>query len=39
MDGSKNAKDYNEKKGFLIVYQKTKIQKLDSPKNEKAEKT
>jgi hypothetical protein len=27
------------KKGFFIIYQSTKVQKLDSPKNDKAEKT
>jgi len=27
------------KKWFFIIYQRTKVQKLDSPKNEKAEKT
>jgi hypothetical protein len=29
----------NNKKGLSIVYPSTKIQKLGSPKNEKAEKT
>jgi hypothetical protein len=35
MGGSKIVKDYNEKKIF-IIYQRTKIQKLGSPKNERA---
>ncbi len=39
MGGSKNAKYYNEEKGFLQYIKRTKIQKLGSPKNEKAEKT
>jgi hypothetical protein len=26
------------KKGFFIIYQRTKVQKLDTPINEKAEK-
>jgi hypothetical protein len=34
MDGSKNAKEPNEKKKFSIIYQKTKVQKLGSLKNE-----
>ncbi len=38
MGGSKNAKEPNEKK-LSIVYQKTKVQKLSSPKNERVEKT
>jgi len=38
MGGSKIAKEPNEKKKFSIIYQKTKVQKLGSPKNEKAEK-
>jgi hypothetical protein len=38
MGGSKNAKGYNEKKNS-IVYQRTNIQKLGSPKNERVEKT
>jgi hypothetical protein len=28
-----------KKKRFFITYQRTKVQKLDSPKNKKAEKT
>ncbi len=36
MGGSKNVKEPNEKKGFLL---KDKIQKLGSPKNEKAKET
>jgi hypothetical protein len=37
MGGSKNAKKCNN--FFLIVYQKTKIQKLGNSKNERAKKT
>jgi len=36
MGGSKNVKEHNEKKGFFILYQRTKFQKLGSLKNEKA---
>jgi hypothetical protein len=36
MGGSKNVKEPNEKK---VLYQRTKVQKLGSPKNEKVEKT
>jgi len=32
MGGSKNAKEPNEKKRFSIIYQRTKVQKLNSPK-------
>jgi len=39
MGGSKNVKGYKEKKGFSIIYQRTNIKKLDSPKNERVEKT
>ncbi len=39
MGGSKNAKKHNEKKGFYIIYERIKVQKLGSSKNEKAEKT
>jgi hypothetical protein len=39
MGGSKNTKKHNEKKRFSIVYQRTKIQKLGSSKNERDEKT
>jgi hypothetical protein len=39
MGGSKNAKKSNEKKRYPIIYQKTKVQKFDSPKNDKAKKT
>jgi len=39
MGGSKNVKEPNEKTGFSIVYQRTNVQKLGSPKNEKVEKT
>ncbi len=38
MGGSKNAKDYNEKKRLFIIYQRTKSQKLSSPKDERVEK-
>jgi hypothetical protein len=38
MGGSKNAKEPNEKKGFSIIYQRTKIQKMGSLKNEGVEK-
>jgi len=33
MGGSKNAKKPNKKK-FSIIYQRTKVQKVGSPKNE-----
>ncbi len=36
MGGSKNVKELNEKKVF---YQRTKVQKLGTPKNERVEKT
>jgi hypothetical protein len=39
MGGSKNAKEPNEKKRFSIIYQRTKVQKMGSPKNEKVNKT
>jgi len=39
MNGSKNAKKLNEKKKFFIIYQRTKVQKLGSPKNDRAKKT
>jgi hypothetical protein len=35
MGGSKNTKEPNGKKRFSIIYQRTKVQKLDSPKNER----
>jgi len=38
MSGSKNAKEYNEKKRLLIIYQRTKVQKICSLKNERVEK-
>jgi hypothetical protein len=38
MGGSKNVKKH-DKKRFSIIYQRTKIQKLGSPKNEKVKKT
>jgi histidinol phosphatase-like enzyme len=36
MGGSKNVKEPNEKN---VLYQRTKVKKLGTPKNEKAEKT
>ncbi len=36
MGGSKNVKKPNEKKN---LYQRTKVQKLGTPKNERVEKT
>jgi hypothetical protein len=36
MGGSKNVKEPNKKKVF---YQRTQVQKLGSPKNERAKKT
>jgi hypothetical protein len=39
MGGSKNVKNYNERKRFSIIYQRTKIQKLGSLKNVRAIKT
>jgi hypothetical protein len=39
MGGSKNVKEPNEKKRFSIIYQRTKVQKLGSPKTDKAENT
>ncbi len=39
MGGSKNVKEPNEKKGFFILYQRTKVQKLGSSKNEMAKQT
>ncbi len=39
MGGLKNVKEPNEKKKFSIIYQRTKVQKLSSPKNERVEKT
>ncbi len=38
MGGSKNVKDYN-KNNNSIVYQRTKIKKLDSQKIERVERT
>ncbi len=38
MGGSKNAKVPNEKKNS-IIYQRTKVQKMGGPKNERVEKT
>jgi hypothetical protein len=35
MSGSKIVKKPNESKRFFIIYQRTKLQKLGSPKNEK----
>ncbi len=37
--GSKNAKEPNEKIKFFLIYQRIKVQKLGSPKNERVEKT
>jgi hypothetical protein len=34
----KMLKDPNEKKRFSIIYQRTKVQKVGSPKNERAKK-
>jgi hypothetical protein len=39
MGGSKIAKKPNGKKRLFIIYQRTKVQKLSSPKNERVEKT
>ncbi len=39
MNGLKNAKEPNEKKRFSIIYQRIKVQKMGSPKNEGVEKT
>ncbi len=40
MTGSKNARKPNEKKKVLYnIYQRTKVQKLGNPKNERAKKT
>jgi hypothetical protein len=40
MGGSKNVKENNENKKYIyIIYQRTKVQNLGSPKNEKVEKT
>ncbi len=39
MGESKIAKKPNEKQRLSIIYQKTKVQKLGSPKNERAKKT
>jgi hypothetical protein len=39
MGGSKIVKKPNEKKRFSIIYKRTKVQKLGSPKNERAKKT
>ncbi len=39
MGGSKIVKEPNEKKKFFIIYQRTKVKKLGSPKNKKAKKT
>jgi len=35
----KLLKEPNGKKKFFIIYQRIKVQKLSSPKNERAEKT
>jgi len=39
MVGSKNVKEHNEKKRFFIIYQRIKVQKLGTSKNEMVEKT
>jgi hypothetical protein len=39
MGGTKIVKKPNEKKRFSIIYQRTKVQKLGSPKSERVEKT
>ncbi len=39
MGGSKNVKIPNEKKKYSIVYQRTKVQKMDNTKNERVKKT
>jgi len=39
MGGSKFAREPNGKKRFSIIYQRTKVKKLGTPKNERAEKT
>jgi hypothetical protein len=36
MGGWKIAKEPNEKKRLSITYHRTKVQKLDNPKNKKA---
>jgi hypothetical protein len=38
MGGLKNAKKHNEEKCFFIVYQRNKVKKMGSPKNERVEK-
>jgi len=39
MGGSKNANKPNEKKRFSLIYQRTKVQKVGTPKNEGVKKT
>ncbi len=39
MGGWKIAKEPNDKKGFSITYQRTKVQKLGSLKNKRVKKT
>ncbi len=39
MGESKKFKEPNEKNKKSIIYQRTKVQKLGSPKNERVEKT
>jgi len=39
MGGSKIVKKPNEKKKLSIIYQRTKVQKLGSPKNKRVKKT
>jgi len=39
MSGSKNAKEPNEKRRFSIIYQRTKVQKMCSPKSKGVKRT
>jgi len=39
MGGSKIIKKSNEKKRFSLIYQRIKVKKLGSPKNDRVEKT
>jgi hypothetical protein len=39
MGGLKNAKKPNEEKRLFIIYQRTKVREMGSPKNERVEKT
>jgi hypothetical protein len=38
MGGSKNVKEPNEKRRFFIVYEKTKVLKMGSPKKKRVQK-